>query len=264
MRIDWTTNACELAETFEANARHACSLGLPFVTHGARGSLAVAGGGPSLSRNLDKLKSYDEVWGINRTAPWLCERGITASLFTVDPQYVPGMTGVDRAILSASVHPRVFEELSGKDVTIFHTDRFDGLEGFVSEGGPTSACRAVPLAVHMGYSSVTFFGCEASYDGASHAYDTELVRFQCIIRAGGRDYITQPDYQLQCQYLAPFLTSLPEYFKEESGGLLRAMIEHPDWEHVAFSGDIMERVLPEGMTLADLPPYQMETDNAQP
>lgn len=258
MRIDWTSEACEPAEIFAANARHACSLGLPFVTRGDRGSLAVAGGGPSLSRNLDRLKGFDEVWGVNRTAQWLCERGIPATFFTVDPQYVPGMTGVERAVVASSVHPTVLDELAGKDVTLFHIGEVEGHDGFVSEGGCSSVCRAVPLAVHMGYSSVTFFGCEGSYEDASHAYETTLQRHQIIIRAGGKDYVTQPDFQLQCQYLAPFLTDLPEYFREESGGLLRAMLADPEWTNVAFSGDIMAKILPEGMALADFTPYEME------
>jgi hypothetical protein len=257
MRIEWESVACELPEVFEANARHACSLGLPFVTPGKRGSLAVAGGGPSLARNLDNLKGYDEIWGINRTAQWLCGHGIEATFFTVDPQYVPGMTGVDKAIVSTCANPRIFAELDGKDVSLFHTHQIEGRTEFVSEGGPSSACRAVPLAVHMGFSSVTFFGCEGSYEDQSHAYETDIQRIQTIIRAGGKDYITQPDYQMQCEYLAEFLKSAPEYFKEESGGLLRAMIEDPEWENVAFSADLWAKALPEGMTLADLTKYEV-------
>lgn len=258
MRVNWTSEACEPEDVFLSQARHACSLGLPFVTKGERGSLAVAGGGPSLLDNLDRLKDFDEVWGINRTAQWLCERGIDATFFTVDPQYMPGMTGVERAILASSVHPGVFRELAGKDVRLFHTHRPEGQEGFVSEGGPSSACRAVPLAVHMGYSSVTFFGCEGSYGDASHAYATDLQRFQLIIRAGGEDYVTQPDFQMQCEYLSGFLRELPGYFREESGGLLRAMLEDPDWYHVAFSQAVAERLLPEGATLDDLGRYERE------
>lgn len=253
MRIEWTSEACEPEETFLEQARHACSLGLPFVTKGSRGSLAVAGGGPSVLSALNKLGSFDEVWGINRTAQWLCERGIDATFFTVDPQYMPGMTGVKRALLASSCHPKLFEELAGKDVSLFHVAPLEG--GFVAEGGPTTACRAIPLAAFMGYSSVTFFGCEGSHGDASHAYPTELQRCQTIVLAGGREYVSTPELELQCTYLAEFIREFPE-IREESGGLLRAMIEHPDWEHVAFSGDIMARVLPEGMTLADLPKYE--------
>lgn len=255
MRINWTSEACEPAAVFEANARHACSLGLPFVTQEPRGSLAVAGGGPSLLGKLDRLQDFDEVWGVNRTAQWLCERGIPATFFTVDPQYMPGMTGVERAILASSAHPRVFAELAGKDVSLFHiADRGDGR--FVSEGGPSSVCRAVPLAVHMGYSSVTFFGCEGSYTGTSHAYATDLPDCRIVIRAGGRDYVTQPDFELQSDYLAAFLRAAPDFFHEESGGLLRAMVADPDWHHVGLSPALAERMLVDGFTLDDLPKYE--------
>jgi hypothetical protein len=254
MRIEWTSEACEPEETFLAQARHACSLGLPFVTKGSRGSLAVAGGGPSLTDHVEALKGFDEVWGINRTAQWLCERGVEATFFTVDPQYMPGMTGVERALLASSCHPKLFEELAGKDVTLFHITPHG--DEFVCEGGPTSACRAIPLAVHMGFSSITFFGCEGSFGDASHAYPTDIQRCQTIVLAGGKEYVSTPEFELQSGYLASFVRDLPEFFREESGGLLRAMIEHPDWEHVALSGDIMARVLPEGTTLADLPEYE--------
>jgi hypothetical protein len=255
MRIEWNSMACEPPEVFQANVRHARTLGLPFVTRCKRGSLAVAGGGPSLLRYLDKLRSYDEVWGINRTAQWLCGQGIPATFFTVDPQYVPGMTDVEKAILASCVHPKVFEELQGKDVSLFHiADQDDG--EFVSQGGPSSACRAIPLAVHMHYSSVTFFGCEGSYERSSHAYINNVSPCRIVVRANGKDHFTQPDYQMQCEYIVPFLADAPGYFKEESGGLLRAMAHDPDWENVAFSGAIYERILPEGMTLADLPPYE--------
>ena len=247
MRVTWESESCEPPEVYEANARHACTLGLPFVTATPRGSLAVAGGGPSLLRNLDKLKGYDEVWGINRTAVWLRERGIEATFFTVDPQYVPNMTGVERAIVSTSAHPKVFEELQGKDVSLFHIRQSDDGE-FVADGGPSSACRAVPLAVHMKYSSVTFFGCEGSYETTSHAYESSSVlgKYHLVIECGGREYTSQPDYEMQCSYLVEFLKASPEYFKEESGGLLRAMLDDADWSHVAFSTALMDKVFPGG------------------
>lgn len=251
MRIKWDSVACEPEEIFQANARHACSLSLPYVAPAKRGSLAVCGGGPSLSGNLDRLRDFDEIWGVNRTAAWLCGKGISATFFTVDPQYVPGMTTVDKAILASSVHPRIFEELAGKDVALFHIAQAD--EGFVSEGGPSSVCRAIPLAVHMGYSSVTFFGCEGSYEQQSHSYPVPGRAHQIIIRAAGRDYTTQPDFQLQCEYLAEFLKASPEYFKEESGGLLRAMIEDDDWQIVALSGAMM---LAAGVDIAALPQWE--------
>jgi hypothetical protein len=257
MRITWESEGCEPPETYQANAVHACSLGLPFVTPGTRGSLAVAGGGPSILKHLDKLKGYDEVWGINRTAVWLRERGIEATFFSVDPQYMPGMTNVGKAIVATSLHPRLFEELAGKDVSLFHIRPVESHDGFVSDGGCSSACRAIPLASHMGYSSVTFFGCEGSYDGDSHAYSSDLQTHQLVIRAGGRDYITQPDFQLQCEYIVPFLTAEPSYFKEESGGLLRAMAADPDWFCAAVSAEVAKRILPEGATLDDLPPYEV-------
>ena len=237
MRVQFEPQGCVPLETYLANAEHALGLGLPFAGFGqaAGGSLAVAGGGPSLARNLDRLKDFDAVWGINYTSQWLEARGIPNSLFSVDPAYDPGMTeGVERAILATNTHPKILEELAGKDVRLFHTELSQGAV-WAATGGPSSACRVPMVAFNMGYRTITFFGCEGSYEKTSHAYDHVQKPHQLIVKAAGRTWRTQPDFQMQSEYLATVITNMPQHFSEESGGLLRAMIDDPDWENVAIS-----------------------------
>jgi hypothetical protein len=62
--------------------------------------------------------------------------------------------------------------------------------------------------------------------------------------AGGEDYLTRPDFYMQSEALAKIVTTYPDYFAEESGGLLRAMIIHSDtWEDVASSEMLAKELL---------------------
>lgn len=237
MRVKFEAHGCASLEVYQANAKHAMGLGLPYAGPGqAVGeTLAIAGGGPSLARNLDRLKDFSAVWGINYTSQWLEERGIPNTLFSVDPLYDPGMTeGVDRAILAVCTHPKILEELEGKPVHLFYTELNEGAV-WAATGGPSSACRVPMVAFNMGYRSITFFGCEGSYEETSHAYEHVQKPHQLIVRAAGQDYRTQPDFQMQSEYLAGLITNIPQHFSEESGGMLRAMIADPEWENVAVS-----------------------------
>lgn len=253
-RITFESSGCVSPEVYRANVEHAVSLGLPFVSPQPGETLAVAGGGHSLSRHVEALKGYSAVWGINHAAKWLIERGVNASLFGVDPTHEPGMIeGVEKAVLATCTHPNVFAELAGKDVQIFHADSY-GDETRIARGGATSACRAPLVALWMGFREVTFFGCEGSYEATSHVYDYAVRPEQIIVRAGARDYVTQPDYLMQCENLSQLIGMFPAVFKEESGGLLRAMIENPDtWEVAGLSGAMAEHL---GASPADLPAYQ--------
>lgn len=246
---------------YEANSAHARALGLPEVPEGKDlGPLAIAGGGPSLLGSLDRLREFPTIWGANHVAQWLERRGIPAIFYSCDPLYLAGLTDdVKTAILASNTHPQIFAELlaAGADVRIFPTEH-DKAPDWVASGGPTSVTRSMKVALRMGYTSVTFFGCEGSYGETSHAYDYPVISHQLIVRAGGVDYVTQPDFYMQCEYLATLIRELPSYFQEESGGLLRAMIEHPDtWDVVAASGAIAQTLIGDA-PLEALPRYCRE------
>lgn len=255
MRIKFETRGVLPAETYKVNAERTSSSGLPMVGKTGGGSLAVCGGGPSLLSSLEKLKDFDAVWGINLTARFLEQHDIPCTLFSVDPQYHLGLTdGVRNAILGSCCDERTFAELEGR--VAWYPTEFDTDASWRGVGGPTSACRTPLVALKMGYSSITFFGCEGSHGETSHvyAYENRPDAMQLIVRASGRDYITEPEYYVQCECLSKLITELPEVYREESGGLLRAMIEHPDsWEVVALSGALAEHM---GIDLQTLHPYQ--------
>ena len=222
--------------------------------------LAVVGGGPSAAVALPELKDWKgHIWAINQSASWLSHMAPRALtwLFTVDPDELmasPQYTvGVERAILASSCHPKLFEALRDKPVQMFHTYELPDVE-CMNFGGPSSVCRTFLPALWMGYTDVTYFGCEGSFEDATHAYRDETRPNQMIVRAGGVDYVTTPDLYLTTQYLADVIREFPKVLKEKSGGLLRAMIEHPDsWEVVALSSALRDKLDPTATVLYDQP-----------
>lgn len=214
--------------------------------------LAVVGGGPGVVEHLETLRDWrGDVWAINQTATWLKSRGIDCTMFSVDPgDDLPQWTeGVDKALLASICHPKLFDNLDGQDVRIFHTEHYANASLKIT-GGPSSACRVPKLAISLGYGGVTFFGCEGSFESVSHAYRDENTKEnrprQLIVKADGKLYRTGPDYLITSEYLAEVLRTFPDVFEEKSGGLLRALIRDPDtWEVVALSEALKNELDPE-------------------
>lgn len=222
------------ADDSEYLSRTREALGLPEISeqqplHDRK--LAICGGGPSLASRLGELQGYD-VWGINATASWLIERGIDATFVTVDPMpEVLGMVGkAKRALLDAGCHPDLFGMF--EDVRVFYT-RHHPLAVW---GGSTTATRIPMLAFRLGYQSLHYFGCDGSYGESTHLYRNEPRDDEVIIRAGGREYLTAPDFILQSTELCDLMRLHPTVFHCHSDGLLPAMLENWDtWEWVAVS-----------------------------
>lgn len=263
MRLEFSTVGLVSEETYIAQAQANIAAGYPEIRSMAPHDtpLAIVGGGPSAGRALDKLKEWrGDVWGINQGASWLAHQAPKARvwMFSVDPDpcLADWVAGVDRAILGSSCHPKLFEALRGKDVKMFHTRLVQGVQEIIpaddgSGGemmqtnllGPSSVCRSFLPAAMLGYKDVTYFGCEGSLEnGATHAYRSEDRPRQMVIRAGEADYITTPDYYITTRFLANVIREYP-LLKEESGGLLRAMLQHWDtWQVVALSEALRDQI----------------------
>jgi hypothetical protein len=200
-----------------------------------RRRLAVVGGGPLLINHLDELRSWSgDIWAINRTAQWLKEQGIRATLFTIDPTFMN--IDCDDRLLASACHPDMFVgNCQAFDLIETHPDGF--------AGGQSSATRAPHIALKMGYTHVSFFGCEGSFDEATHVDRDERPPHVMVIRAGAKDFKVTPDMLLQCEELSTLIRTFDGIFHCRSGGLLQAMIDHPDtWEVVAVSGAFKEHL----------------------
>lgn len=215
----------------QANARHARTLGLKTYRSWQtdKHRLAVVGGGPSINEHVEDLQKWDgDVWAINGAWKWCKDRGIEATFFACDPHPISAQwaEGATTALLENSCDPSVFELLKGAEVYTYDADPQSkgGIVGYAS----TASC-APHLAIRMGYREVTFFGCESSYHpNATHAYMDEARKEEMIIRCNGGEYLTAPDLFLQVVGLSKFIREVPEFLKEKSGGLLRAMVNNPE------------------------------------
>lgn len=201
--------------------------------------LAIVGGGPSVQTKLKKLRQWKgDIWAINATVGYLSHKGIKSTLVSVDPivlepEDFDNHKGAENALLAACCDPKLFEEYAGMAQTYY--TRPNPRAPFVATGGCTTATRLPMLAISMGYRDITFFGCEGSYEHESHIHENRRGDKRLYILAGGVRYCTEPHMMSQCEWLSDAILKYPQGLSEESGGLLRAMIRHPDWTMIGVS-----------------------------
>ena len=216
-------------ERRDANAVINKKLGLP--EHRGSGRLAIVGGGPSLDRNIDELHAFDgQVWAVNGTINWCLENGIDAAFYTIDAQPVRNWTydlsRIKRAVLSIDCDPSLFDALSGAEVSTLP----------VPDGGPTSAAAADFLSIQSGYTHISFFGCESNFGESTHAFTSHPINEWIVVRVGGNDYRTKPEFLEQAKIISEVIRTFPDFYEDRSGGLLGAMVEHgPDYELIEIS-----------------------------
>lgn len=216
-----------------------------------RRRLAVVGGGPSALDHLSEIARFDDVWGINYVAGWLNKQGIPATFVTIDCQpFDMSRVGGHAAILPTSCHP----DLPGAFDAVRYFDTIETHDNGLG-GGTTTATRIPHLAITLGFVDVTFYGCEGSYLAQNHVNEQREYEDEIIVRAG-LDYRTTPEFLLQAQNLGEFIRNFPEIFKEKSGGLLSAMVSGMDWDIVAVSGALKDKLEKTNGVVVFDEPYQ--------
>jgi hypothetical protein len=215
------------AEDVQRNHKHTCGLGLPSYREfkATRPRLAVIGGGPSINRHVDEIRAFDgDVWAINGAWGWCRSHGICATFISGDPHPIVAQwaTGAMRALLEMHCDPSAFSVLKDADVAVFEA----GMEPGMIRSASSTASSTPHLAVRMGYREVTLYGCESSYqlNATTHAFQHEQRSDELLVVCDGKEYLTAPDYYLQATELYRYILDVPEFIKERSGGLLRAMI----------------------------------------
>lgn len=197
------------------------------------GRLGVVGGGPSIQHHIEDLRSWPgDLWAINGAWNWCKDRGIDAWFFSIDPLHGEGhlVQGADKVILSDQTCPEAWLAASG-----------DVRRARNPYAGPTSAVAASVLAIRSGYDGATFFGCEGSYSprGTTHAYATPDNSTPIRLSCGHDSFLIKLELILQAEQLADVIRAFPSRFSEESGGLLRALIEHDDYDVTHVTPELM-------------------------
>ena len=214
-------------EKYVDNKKRAAVIGVPHVEADClRGrKVALVAGGPSIKDRVETLKAWDgEVWAVNGAYRWCMDRGIEATLLAIDPHPIvlKWAKGAHRAILGDTCDPDVFDLLKGADVRQIRIAADSPIKG------TSSTATLVPfLALYVRASGVTFFGCESSYVGDSHAYMDEDRDDQLVISVGFDDFLTFSDFFIQARELSAMIRALDGYLEEESGGLLGALVKNP-------------------------------------
>jgi hypothetical protein len=225
-------------EHLKRNEDHSASLGLPLVEQiQAAGPLAIVGGGPSINQYRYTLQSWrGPVWAVNGAWKWCRDNSIDATFFSYDanPSIAEMADGVERAILGKRVDPSVYQRLTGKAVWI----------GTGDTSGTTSVGEAIVNGLVTQHPKVTLFGCESCFQpDQSHAYGHHRPQDELVIWCNGMHFWTSPQMLMAAVEISSFVRSAPELLIERSGGLLRAMVDTPEYEIVGYSEGLEARLV---------------------
>lgn len=224
----------------------------PIALHDRK--LAVVGGGLSLSRHIHELKNFDgDIWAVNGTGNHLSKHGIKYTFITVDgsQQLTDELLelwtqGTNDFLISSAVCPKLVDKIKNKNVRVFHIDSAYGDNPI--NGGSTTACRTPELAMMLGYTDITYFGCDSSYEERTHIdRNAPQVKDMLIVRADGKDYKTNLQMLNQAEYLSAIIRDYGTLFHCKSEGLLPAMIKDDQWEMVAFSSPMHDKLVANGV-----------------
>ncbi len=221
MKIHWIGTASVSNLKRAENAVTNGALGLPF--HQGSGRLAVVGGGPSIRTRIDELRNFSgAVWAVNGTINWCIDHDIDAVFYTIDAapieNWVYDLSRIRRAVISIECDPGTVAALMARaDVAFLPCE----------QAGPTSAAGAGALGLVAGYSEIAFYGCESSFtDTETHAFQSFPVRDWIIAEVGGQRFGTKPEFAEQAQTISQIIRLAPHVYRDKSGGLLGAMVEH--------------------------------------
>lgn len=151
--------------------------------------IALIGGGPSVEKELDKIKDFKlagyVVVACGSSHDWCIKNNVIPDycvLCDPDPITANYITLADNRIkylVASSCDEKVFEILKNKEVILWHCES-DALKKIIPEndyfsisGGCTVGLRAVSIAIMLGYTNIHFWGFDSclGIDDKHHAYD---------------------------------------------------------------------------------------------
>jgi hypothetical protein len=173
-------------DEIERNIRDNCARGLPQVERRPKrdGRAIICAGGPSLAAAVPQL-NRGTIVAVNKASNYLIDHGVVPDYIVLADAHevVLDQFARDkrcRYLLSSKVHPRVFDELAGYDVAIWHEYRNEPFIGHIlrhyprpmfSLYGCSVTLRAFPLLYHMGFRRIETYGWDGSFTNRHHAYD---------------------------------------------------------------------------------------------
>lgn len=204
---------------------------------GGEGPVAIVGAGPSLARAIDELENFTgDIWAINSAFPILHRHGIDAAFFTIDPNEGAAKCArkARRRILIDCVHSLA---LTGKaKIELFP------LAGLIQAS--TTATAAPDVALGAGHSNIVYYGCEGNFewDGETHTGQSISRHNEMHVVCDGNIFQTNVQMFIQTLALSTIIRGEPKYFQERSGGLLRAMVNDPDYDIVRATPEVAAQI----------------------
>lgn len=229
MKILWRGELNVPAVNTARNIESCKARCLPVIGVAVRPRLAIIGGSPSILGYVGELFNWPgDIWVSGSAFPWVQSVGICGTFFTIDqhPSLAIDGAGASKAILATCCDPDTFNALQCAEVEVF--------EAKGDENYATSVTAAAFIALKMGYTEVTFFGCDGSYRESTHAYrspyweadKTDMLRVSC----NGHSFLTNPGFLMQSEFLSEIIRMSPQVFKFRGDGLLQAMIAAGDFD----------------------------------
>lgn len=217
--------------------------------------IALVGGGPSLKKHIELLKTFDTILVCGSPNDYIMEQGVIPTYVAVcDPDAIMAkyLTKLDKRVtylVASGCNDEVFRALEGQNVVLWHchSDEYAKQmqeadpEYFGVGGGCTVGLRGLSIAIILGYKDIHFFGFDSCVDENSkedhHAYkfatQDENIGEIYEIRvgnlfdgaAGASKVYYCAGYQLaQAEQFKVFYSSYGKTFKPtfHGGGLLEA------------------------------------------
>lgn len=226
MKLKITARCATPFEERQENSRISPDLPEPK----GEGPLAIVGGGPSLLHTLDEIRDFPgDIWAVNQTAQYLREQGIDCFFFTLEPSKTVSRFCSGKAVLHHHCNPNTFKAAG---------------ECYKTTGavpGPTTMVAGCYLGLKAGYDHISLYGGDSSYEGSSHVYRNVPIRDLVQVDCGG-PYLTKLEMILQAEELARVIKAFPNIFENRSGGFLKALLEHGDYDVTHAVKAIHERI----------------------
>jgi uncharacterized Rossmann fold enzyme len=202
--------------------------------------VCIVGGGPSLKDHLGKLRYRQsighKIFSTNNTHDYLIKNGIIPDAhFMVDAreenaEFVKNPVST-KYYIASMCHPKVFDNLAGKDVTVFHCN-VDGAYQLLKDikdkpvhllgAGTTVGIRAMLVAELLGYRDISLYGMDSCVTDIHHSYPQPLNDNDRIITAvyGDREFKCAPWMIGQAQDFIDFVMRFTGRVSVAGDGLL--------------------------------------------
>lgn len=207
-------NHVSFEEVLKRNVQLSCELTMHEVDWSPQHTkrMIIVGGGPSLSRNLDRLKEEKNafIMTTNGVHDYLIANGIKPDgcIFVDAHPDLYRLFKPRKGVLyfvASQCHLSMFIKLEGYAAFRWHCDNGGGWEAetvpeesILVMGGSTAVLRAPFLSYVMGFRDFVFYGLDSSFDGEKeHAYEQSKVASHLTVTFRGREF--QSNYQMACQ-----------------------------------------------------------------